>query len=162
MIYRHRDVYGKIFYVGCTSDKYRVTRKTLNRSKEWYEIGKYGFSGEIMINGLTKELAFELEEFIISEYGRKCDGGILVNHSIGGIFGGTGVIFSDETNQKHSINNSDGGNPRAKKVICTVTGKIWDCAKQCSIDNNLKITTLRNRLNGNHRTNCTTFRYLDE
>lgn len=48
---------------------------------------------------------------------------------------------------------------KAKKVIDTKSGKIWGCAKDCALDNELKYSTLINKLNG-FRKNNTTYEYF--
>jgi hypothetical protein len=48
---------------------------------------------------LTEEEAFKHEIYMIAVFGRKCDGGILLNKSIGGE-GSSGVLVSDERRKK--------------------------------------------------------------
>jgi hypothetical protein len=50
---------------------------------------------------LTEEEAFRHEIYMIDVFGRKCDGGILLNKSIGGQ-GASGVVRSDEYRKKIS------------------------------------------------------------
>lgn len=106
-VYRHRDSEGKVFYIGCTKGKYRPylkygpSNKSHQRSIEWYNRCLDVFTVEIVADGLSKELAYELEEFLITEYGRECDGGTLINKSTGG-FGGSGINLSLETKRKMS------------------------------------------------------------
>ena len=190
-VYTHRDSEGKVFYVGCTKDKYRPFRKyntkSPKRSLEWFERCNNDFTVEIVAEGLSQELAYELEEFMIAEYGRECDGGVLVNKSTGG-HGSNGTTFkhSNETKEvisqslkgrvftaEHKQKLSESGykrfekevrtgsnNPRSKKVICIVTGKVWGCVKDCALDNNINYNTLAHKLNGNN-TNNTNFKYLN-
>jgi hypothetical protein len=50
---------------------------------------------------LTEDEAFKHEIYMIAVFGRKCDGGILLNKSIGGQ-GASGVMVSEETRKKLS------------------------------------------------------------
>lgn len=55
---------------------------------------------------------------------------------------------SDETRQKMSIaqknrNLNGGNNTNAKKVIRLVDNKIYDCAKEAAIDNNINYSTFK-------------------
>jgi hypothetical protein len=51
---------------------------------------------------LTEEEAFQHEKYMIAVFGRKCDGGILHNKSIGGE-GPSGRVLSEETREKLRI-----------------------------------------------------------
>ena len=53
---------------------------------------------KILVDSLTEDEALELEEFLISEYGRKVDGGILINNKMGGVKN-AGQVFSQETKE---------------------------------------------------------------
>lgn len=44
-------------------------------------------------------------------------------------------------------------NPRCKKVICTVTGKVWDSVKETALDLGLNERTLAGRLSGRKKNN---------
>ena len=178
-IYIHRDIEGKVFYVGCTKDKHRPNRKygigskNPKRTIEWYNRCLNKFTYTIVADNLTQELAYELEEFLITQYGRiGFDvNGILVNKSIGG-FGGNGTIHSEESKLKISkakkgrkmkeehkikISNSTKGskNYKAKKVICILSGKTWGSAQECAEENGINASTLRGRLNGSLKNNTT-------
>ena len=50
--------------------------------------------------------------------------------------------------------------PRAKRVICNASHKIWTSINQCAIDNNMNSVTLNRMLNGK-RKNKTTLMLLD-
>lgn len=172
-IYIHRDSNNQIFYVGCTKNKYRPNKKYYIRSNrplrsiEWFEHCNNIFTVEIVADNLTEEQAYQMEIELIAKYGRQCDGGILVNNSIGGKYGYGGVNKkkSEESKQKMSINSigkyKGVNNHKSKQVICTVTGKIWECVRACAEENNLVYGTLIARLSG-HIKNKTTFMYLDE
>jgi len=58
-VYTHQTLDGKIFYVGKGS-KNRIKSKA-SRSKEWREIAKNGFVGNIIANNLTEVEAYKLE-----------------------------------------------------------------------------------------------------
>lgn len=213
-VYIHRDSDGKVFYVGCskTNDrpyrKYNPNNKYPKRTIEWYEHCNNQFTIEIIAEDLTEEQAFQMEIDLIKQYGRVCDGGILVNRYIGGNEGAKDFFRTDEYKQKlseskrgenhpmygkkhtevtkekmsdankgkkrsdetkkkmsesHKGKYIGGKHPNAKKVICTVTGKIWDCVGDCAEENNLNYGTLRHKLNTNHKDiNNTLFKYLDE
>lgn len=189
-VYRHRDSQGDVFYIGCSKDKHRpfqkYNTKSPKRSLEWFERCGNQFTVEILAEGLSRELAYELEEFLISEYKRTIDGGVLMNKSIGG-FGGNGVCIKHSEETKNKISNSLKGRifseehriklseaqtgdkhfaygkpaHNRKKVICTKTGKIWESLKDCVIENNLNYYTVVSNLNGRTLKNNTTFKYLE-
>lgn len=160
-IYLHRDINNQIFYVGCTKNIRRpylkFSNKLTNRSIEWFERCNNQFTVEIYKDNLTEEQAYQMEIELIAKYGRQCDGGILVNKSIGGN-SANGMRHSNVSKEKISSKNTGFKNGRAKQVICTLTGKIWGCAKDCAIENNININTLRGQLNG-HLKNNTSFEY---
>ena len=56
----------------------------------------------VIRSGLTKDTAGEWEKFYINYYGRKMDGGILVNQRLGGSTGGYGWKASVDTKAKMS------------------------------------------------------------
>lgn len=65
---------------------------------------------------------------------------------------------SEQTRKKISLNHADvsgGNNPRAKKVICTETGKIWLCAKDAAIDLGVTYCSLKSWLLGIHKNKST-------
>lgn len=184
IVYINRDLNGEIFYVGCSKsykrpyDKYSVHKGDPKRTIDWFERCNNRFTAEIVYENLSREIAYELEKLLIAKYGRvKYDkGGILVNQTIGGL-GCNGVVRSKETIDKISKANKGrvnseasklrfraaklgSKNPRAKKVICNITGAMWSTAKDCAIGNNIAPSTLRGKLNGT-RINNTNFRYLD-
>jgi hypothetical protein len=75
----------------------------------------------------------------------------------------TGKTHNEETKQKQrekKIGKYDGeNNPKAKKVICNITGKIYGCVKDASEDLGIKYSTLYAWLNGKY-TNKTTLQLL--
>lgn len=55
--------------------------------------------------------------------------------------------------EKRSLLYSRSNHPQAKKVICTVTNKIYGCAKEAAIDHNIIYGTLISKLNGKIKNN---------
>lgn len=102
-IYRHSRLdNNEVFYIGIGKTEKRAY-SIYNRNKHWKHIvNKYGYSVEIIAKVETWELACELEQFLIQEYGRKDLGtGTLVNMTDGGE-GRTNIVVSEETRQKMS------------------------------------------------------------
>ena len=58
---------------------------------------------KIVHENLSQEEAYKLEIFYIKEYGRKCDGGILINLTAGG----QGAKHNEETRKKLSLIKTD-------------------------------------------------------
>lgn len=97
-IYRHLKPCGEVFYVGLSKSKRRAKDKS-RRSKFWKSVVARFPSYEVQIicKNLTKEEAVELEETLISWYGRRDLGtGTLVNMTNGG----DGVTEPSEENRK--------------------------------------------------------------
>jgi group I intron endonuclease len=72
-------------------------------------------------------------------------------------------VFTEESKLKRKISIGDkqknGGNPRAKKVICEETGIIFECIKECAEYLKMNRKTLNDQLLGRYK-NKTTFRIL--
>lgn len=102
IVYLHKTLdKDEIFYVGIGKDKSRAI-STRNRNKYWHNIvKKHGFYCDIVFEELTWEEACETEVRLISEYGRRIDGGILCNISFGGD-GVLGLVHSKESREKMS------------------------------------------------------------
>lgn len=99
-VYLHRKkTNGEVFYVGkgCNRRAY----DTKDRSEHWKRTSKkYGFTVEIISNGLQDWYAKELESDYIAYYGRNdLDYGKLVNFTDGGD-GISGLVHSEETKDK--------------------------------------------------------------
>jgi hypothetical protein len=62
-------------------------------------------------------------------------------------------------NPEHSIRMSGEGNPKSKKVICNITGKIYKCVREAAEDNGVNYGTLKFYLR-NNRKNKTSLRYI--
>ncbi len=70
-----------------------------------------------------------------------------------------GKKLSEYTKAKLSLINRKGNHPQAKKVICNLTGKIWDTIDDCANENNIKPHNLSRYLRG-IRKNKTTLSFL--
>lgn len=97
-VYAHRTVTprasGDVFYIGKGKGK-RAWSKA-GRNAHWHNVvEKYGYSIEILIDGLEEQVAFELEKSFISICGRDS----LCNLTDGGE-GASGATHSDETKIK--------------------------------------------------------------
>jgi hypothetical protein len=75
-LHRRKDN-GVVFYVG----KGTGNRASVKQGKHtaWRRHARFGYSIEYALTDATEAEAFELEEKLISEYGREMDGGTLVN-----------------------------------------------------------------------------------
>lgn len=101
-VYIHRRLdNGTPFYVGKGSIK-RSSAKS-ERSVFWNRVSeKYGFSVDIIADGLSERDAYDMEVSLISFYGRIDNGtGILVNHTDGGE-GSKGYQHTDDAKLKIS------------------------------------------------------------
>lgn len=122
-IYRHRRLdNNQVFYIGkgttCTkflnsiSEKKKFLRafSKRNRNTWWSNTSKLGYTVEIISYSLTEDEANELEEFLISLYGRKdCCDGVLVNLTDGGE-GTLGRITSEDQKKAIGLRNSKENN----------------------------------------------------
>lgn len=131
IVYRHRRLdTNEIFYVGIGKTKKRAYNK-YNRSKFWKSIiNKTDYSVEIISEVDTWELACELEQFLIQEYGRRDLGtGPLVNMTDGGE-GALGLKHSDRTKDKLSkANKGKPSNFKGKKLSKEHKSKISETKK---------------------------------
>lgn len=113
-IYRHRRLDNfSIFYVGKgTIKNYKRAYIKDKRSQFWKNIvSKYGYEVEILIDNLNGDDANELEEFLISIYGRKdLKEGSLVNLTNGGE-GVKGIIQTEEVKKWRSDRWKGENNP---------------------------------------------------
>lgn len=109
---------GEIFYVGKGSGRRAYDKSS--RSKWWYKVvAKHGFVVEIYMDKLTEWYALELEQDMISYYGRKDQGyGDLINVTDGGT-GLVGYIHSEENRAKRSARLLLPENPMRDQSIYT-------------------------------------------
>lgn len=186
-VYRHiRLDKNEPFYIGIGSDSryWRATKKS-QRNVLWKRVvAKTDYDVEILIDDLTWDEACKKEIEFILLYGRKDKNtGCLCNMTDGGE-GQLNRVISEETRyklgnrrgKKESLESclkkkaaaqklkSEGRTSlkfglRTKKVICINSNKVWNSAKECAIQNNLKPTYLHKLLNGTIKKNNTTFRY---
>lgn len=170
-VYRHRrlDNY-KIFYIGIGSLKRSKTKS--GRNNYWKNItNKTDYIVEIVAKNLSLIDAFELEIFLIEQYGKEN----LCNLTSGGE-GKLGLKHSDEVKLK--IGNSQKGkiipncqkikmsiakngmyflneNPNSKKVINTETKEIFNTLKEAAISINKNYSSfkwsIKNALNFNFK-----------
>lgn len=165
-VYRHRRLdTNDIFYVGVGSIDRAYSKDPNKRNIIWNRIvNKTDYEVEIIYKNLTKELAFELEMFLISLYGRKnIKTGILCNLTDGGegSFGykptletrlkiskrNKGRVVSEATRLKMRLAKKDmfllENNPRAKKVINIETGVIYNTLKEAALSINKKYSSFK-------------------
>ena len=107
-VYGHYDDSGKVFYVGAGSKQRAKDFSKSHRNVDWdAHVKTFCTEGrpqvKIWHQSLSKESAHEHEKFWIGCYGRREEGGVLINKSLGGIGGATGCIRSEVTRQKQSV-----------------------------------------------------------
>jgi len=139
VVYRHSTPCGKIFYIGMGSLERAYNQ--YSRNIFWKRIKKKygGFNVEILADNLSLEQAYDLEELLISEYGRRDNGtGILCNLDDGGA-GANG----------HIVN----------KIINVKTKKIYNTIQE--IDAGVCYQYLCQQLKGS-RKNLTDYMYLKD
>lgn len=118
-MYIHRKPCGEVFYVG--KGKYKRAWSRHGRNPFWKRtVAKYGYTVQIIEQGLSNEQALELEEFIISYCKLRTDGGTLTNLTLGGT-GSVGMKVSDETKIKLSEKNKGSLNANSDKNIYNFT-----------------------------------------
>lgn len=64
-VYVHRDANGDIFYVGSGTEQ--RPSKSSKRTKEWVDKALSNWSHEIVLGGLTKDQALDLEQLLINK-----------------------------------------------------------------------------------------------
>lgn len=104
-LYRHiRTDLNCPFYIGIGKSVDRAYSKT-HRNSHWESIvRKTGYEVDILFDEIPYSLAKEKEREFILLYGRKADGGILCNITMGGD-GVLGIRHSNEARKKMSIAN---------------------------------------------------------
>jgi len=178
-VYRHKRLdTNEVFYIGVGVVKRRAWSKN-GRNKHWHNIvNKHGFTYEILAEGIIREEACELEEFLISEYGRRDLGtGILVNMTGGGdgMFNPTKefrvAASKRRTGTKHTNHSKEkigkaqrrGLHHSAKPTIDLETGIIFSCAKDACEYKGLNYSTTKDKLSGRRNAkNNTSLRYYED
>lgn len=85
VVYEHkRPQTGEVYYVGCGLE-HRAYNMVSSRNHEWHQMYLlYGCDVNIVASGLSKLNGLDLEEKLIKKYGRRLEGGQLVNITKGG------------------------------------------------------------------------------
>jgi hypothetical protein len=183
-VYRHiRLDKNEPFYIGIGKNETRAFEKK-SRNKYWYNISKNGYEVDILFSDLSWEDACKKEQEFIDLYGRKdLKSGTLVNLTNGGegqlnryVTEEVRIKLGNKRGKKESVQSCINKKKaaiklknegrlslkyglRTKKVICTLTNKIWNSAIECAKENDIKKGYLHKLLNGTIKTNKTTFRY---
>jgi|AntAceMinimDraft_11_1070367.scaffolds.fasta_scaffold00316_8 hypothetical protein len=105
-VYQYVTEQGTPYYIGKGS-KYRI------RQKHLYTVVPPIERRIIVKSALTEEQAFNLENKLIREYGRKIDGGVLDNIKLNQWACATGWKHSEET--KHKISKANRGKVRTEE-----------------------------------------------
>jgi len=129
VVYRHiREDKDQVFYIGIGVDAKRAYR-TSRKNKIWNDIvSKTDYSVEILISGITREEAIQLEIGLIKYYGRMDTGtGNLSNMTDGGDGGPNfkGKKHTEEWKKNHSLYMSS----RDKKISDEHKNKISKALK---------------------------------
>ena len=116
VVYRHRKPCGEVFYIGIGNKKRPTSKK--DRNKFWHHIvKKHGYDVEVIAEGLSWADACELEEFLISIYGRRDLGtGTLVNLTNGGE-GAKGITYKHSVESRKKISEAKKGKKQSLKHI---------------------------------------------
>ena len=160
-VYRHRRLdTNEIFYVGIGNDKRPYD---FNKRNRWWKniFNLTGINVEVLYDNLTWEDSCELEEFLISIYGRKdISTGTLVNLTNGG----DGIV--DYKHTKEHINKITGsGNyfynkshsketkykiaeKNGYKVINVMTGEKYNTIKEAALKEKIDYSWLKKKLRG--------------
>lgn len=161
-IYRHiRLDTNQPFYIGMSSQRKRPFQKS-NREIEWKEIAnRTPIRVEILFDDLSKNEAMEKEKELIALYKRQCDGGTLVNKTLGGmgICGFKKKPISESTRLKmslarkgipkpnHSIAMKGKPAKNRKSIYCGFNGKTYKSMVEASKDLGIAIGTIHGYLN---------------
>lgn len=99
-VYRHiNPTTFETFYIGIGVNNRAYSKAC--RNKFWHSyIRKHGLIVDIIATGLTREQAAKMEIELIAHYGKRIDGGMLVNISDGGENGLYGIPRTKEHNEK--------------------------------------------------------------
>jgi|SRR6056297_3213142 len=155
-VYAHiSDVDNKIFYIGC-GGKYRPTLKA-QRTKEWNNTAKFGYSVRILKEGMMQEDALELEEFIIDTIGiknltNKGNHFTWSNH-VPWNKGKSGYL-SKKSKRKMGLS-------MARRCIDIKTKKVYETLKDACNDLNVSYSTTHKKLNGHLKNLNNNIKYYD-
>lgn len=98
-VYRHRRLdNNQVFYIGVgTGQNYKRAKDKYSRNIYWKRITNItNYTIEILLDNVSQEEAYELEELLVKEYGLKRNGGILCNLLEGGTGALKGIKQSEE------------------------------------------------------------------
>jgi hypothetical protein len=108
-LYRHiRLDKNEPFYIGIGSSKARCYTKQ-TRNKHWHSVAKHtDYRVDVIFDDITIEEAKEKEKEFIALYGKKSNGGILVNVTDGGdgCFGRKATLEETEIRSKRMLENN--------------------------------------------------------
>lgn len=161
-IYRHiRLDTNQPFYIGMTVQRKRPFKRS-DREDEWKAIANTTkIRVEILFDDLTKNEALEKEKELIALYKRECDGGTLVNKTLGGmgISGFKKQPISESTRLRMSLKRKGVPNPNhsiamkgkpaknRKSIYCGFNGKTYESMVEASKDLGIAIGTIHGYLN---------------
>ena len=124
-------------------------------------INKIDFTFEVLLESDDYDFIKEKEKEFISLYGRKSEGGLLVNLTEGGD-GNSEVLISQEHRELLSQLQSGGSNRMAKKVIRLADNKIFGSASEAYKSTKFSKEQFYSRVFGNEVNNDTGFITLEE
>lgn len=177
-VYRHRTLdTNEVFYIGIGITKKR-SWSVYGRNRYWHNVvNKHGFTHEIVASDITRDVAKELEMFLIELYGRRDLGtGKLVNMTSGGdgMYGLSedgrrkksekriGTKHSESTKRKMSDAQTRGKHSHAKKVVDISNGVIYGCIKDAAEAYGIGYHNLKDKLSGRKNAiNNTSLRYYN-
>lgn len=155
-LHKRKDT-DEVFYVGKGSGN---RAKNTKRNRYWKRIAKKaGYTVEIVSKNLSEELAYQIEETLITLY--KVNNLAKANISLGGAGGMSGIPCPELAIKRAKEANSGKNSVVSKSVIDISNGKIWDTISSAAKDNNIKQPVLSRKLNGT-RKNDTNLRYFEE
>lgn len=159
-IYKHiRLDTNQVFYIGVgTGKNYARAKEKFNRNKYWKNIiNKTDYEVQIIIDNLSQENAYELEELIVSIYGLKRKGGILCNMTEGGRGGQKGYSQSKESQIKRS--NSLKGTVFTKERKENISNSLKNKIKSEEHCKNISKSLINRKLSESHIKNMIKSRY---
>lgn len=175
IVYQHKRLDNNaVFYIGIGVSIRRAYRKD-GRSNYWQSIvRKAGYCVDILLDDVSWEEASSWEKYLIEIHGRSdINAGHLCNMTDGGdgmvnpsesirakiATGKKGKPTSLETRAKQSESKLGSKNVRSKKVIDTVTGKVYESVMNASCVLSINHSTLSRWLSG-YTPNKSSLEYL--